>query len=304
MTTLNRPNGEQGKKLMSDIKTKPDSLAGQGLFESAIVDNSRLSSRYFLMTLTRPGGFPDPRPGSFIHMGVPDKGRFFLRRPFSIFDCDEEKVTLLLAEKGEGTKIFRRLGRGDRVDFIGPVGTGFPELPGKRILAVTGGVGLAPLYFYRKFFQGTSVWNGGSTANRLLYGGRTEDDLFRTKIDLEDRDVLLATEDGSYGFKGNAAELARAEIEREPAEALFSCGPTPMLKAVAEIAAARGIPHWVSLENRMGCGVGACRGCVVPVRLDNNVAPEPGASPAYKTVCREGPVFPVEEIDWAQLPKP
>jgi dihydroorotate dehydrogenase electron transfer subunit len=286
------------------MKIKPVQPAGYGLFESVIVANNRLSDRYFLMTVTRPGDFPDPRPGSFIHMGLPARERFFLRRPFSIFDCDDEKITLLLAEKGEGTKILRRLGRRDRVNFIGPVGTGFPELPGKKILAVAGGVGLAPLYFYRKYFQGAAGWNGGSDSSRLLYGGRTEDDLFRSKISLEDRDVRLATEDGSYGFQGNAAQLARVEIERAPVEALFSCGPTPMLKAVAEIAADCGIPHWVSLENRMGCAVGACRGCVVPVRSDNKAASKVETSPVYKTVCKDGPVFPAEEIDWEQLPKP
>jgi dihydroorotate dehydrogenase electron transfer subunit len=280
---------------------RPD---GPGLFETAIAANIRLSGRYFLLNLVRPPGFPDPRPGSFVHLGVPARDRFFLRRPLSIFDCDEETIGLLVVEKGEGTKILRRLEPGARLDFIGPLGTGFPELPGRRLLAVTGGVGLAPLYFYRRIHRRTLVWNGGPASNRLVYGGRTEDDLFRGRIDLDGRDVLLATEDGSYGFKGNAAELARLEIERAAPDVLFSCGPTPMLRAVAELASARGIPHWVSLENRMGCAVGACRGCVVPVRPEGGAEAKAELSPIYKTVCKNGPVFPAEEIDWDRLPEP
>jgi dihydroorotate dehydrogenase electron transfer subunit len=289
---------------MSELKSRITQQGGHGLFPSRVTANKKLSRRYFLLTLSRPEGFPDPWPGSFIHMGVPARGRFFLRRPFSIFDCDRDQITLLLVEKGEGTWLIRRLEPGDRVDFIGPVGSGYPELPGRRIMAVTGGVGLAPLYFYRKFHRGNSVWNDGPDHCRLVYGGRTEEDLFLSRIELKAPDILLATDDGSYGFRGNAAELARAEIERAPVEALFSCGPTPMLRAVATIAADHSLPHWVSLENRMGCAVGACRGCVVPVHSHHQAASPPEAGTMYKTVCRNGPVFPAEEIDWDRLPEP
>ncbi|MCK5406173.1 MAG: dihydroorotate dehydrogenase electron transfer subunit, partial [Candidatus Krumholzibacteria bacterium] len=113
---------------------------------------------------------------------------------------------------------------------------------------------------------------------------------------MESADVLLATDDGSYGFQGNAVALAAEELAREPADVMFSCGPTPMLKAAERLANEKEIPHYVSLENRMGCGLGACRACVVPTKLD-------GDSP-YRTVCHDGPVFDAADLVWEELPTP
>jgi dihydroorotate dehydrogenase electron transfer subunit len=263
--------------------------ANAGQFVTPVVENRNLSDRYFMLRLERPADMPEPEAGHFVHVAVPESGRFFLRRPFSIFDCDGDTVDLLIVELGPGTQALRRLRPGDGVDFYGPVGHGFPELPGRRILAVGGGVGLAPLYYYG--FRAPAP-----PGYRLLYGARTAADLFLDHVDLEDRGVRLSTDDGSHGFHGNVVALARAELDREGADVIFSCGPTVMMRAAQDLARERGVQHLVSLENRMGCALGACRACVVPTRGN-------GASP-YRTVCHDGPVFDGADLLWDELPVP
>ena len=265
--------------------------AHAGNFKSTILDNVRLSNRYFLLRIARPDGMPDPLAGQFVHVGVPGGGRFFLRRPFSVFDCDDRSLDLLIVEIGEGTRVLRRMEIGDDVEFYGPLGNSFPDKPGHQVVAIGGGVGLAPLYFYlfRKL-------GGYDPSFRLVYGGRTLDDLFLDHIPLEAGGALLATEDGSHGHRGNAVELAAESMSQQQADVIFSCGPTPMLRAAQKLAEDAGVPHFVSLENRMGCGMGACRACVVPTRFD-------GGSP-YRTVCHDGPVFDAADLLWEQLPTP
>lgn len=264
-----------------------------GNYVSRVGDTLRLSDRYFLLKIDRPSGMPEPSPGQFIHLAVPGTagGRFFLRRPFSVFDFDERTLDLLIVEVGPGTGEIRKLSIGEDVEFYGPLGNSFPDARGKRVAAIAGGVGLAPLYFYafRKL-------GGRDPSFRLVYGGRTASDLFLDHIPMASRGVMLATEDGSHGFHGNAVELAADSLAGEPADVVFSCGPTPMLHAAEALARELGLPHYVSLENRMGCGLGACRACVVPTRLD-------GGSP-YRTVCHDGPVFKGADLDWDRLPTP
>lgn len=260
--------------------------------QARVLANVRLSRRYFLLRLERPRDFPEPTAGQFVHVAVPATDeRFFLRRPFSIHDCTRDAIELVIVEVGPGSQALRRAEEGDTLRFYGPLGHAYPVLSEKRILAVGGGVGLAPLYFYG--FRAPGKIGDGY---RLLYGARTRDDLFLEHVALEHKGVALSTDDGSYGFKGNVVELASALLEKESADVLFSCGPTVMMKAVQRLADEKGIPHYASLENRMGCALGACRACVVPTKLD-------GASP-YRTVCHDGPVFDASVLQWDELPVP
>jgi dihydroorotate dehydrogenase electron transfer subunit len=257
---------------------------------TTVLENIQLSRRYFLLRLARPNGFVEPLAGQFVHVAVPsiDAGeRFFLRRPFSIHDCTRDFLDLVIVEVGPGTHALRRVRAGDTITFYGPLGQPYPVLPGKRVLAV----GLAPLYFY-----GFRAPGGLGESYRLLYGARTRDDLFLDHVPLERAGVSLSTDDGSHGFKGNVVQLAGRELEREGADAIFSCGPTVMMRAAQKLAESRGIPHWASLENRMGCALGACRACVVPTKLE-------GPSP-YRTVCHDGPVFDASVLLWEELPVP
>lgn len=266
--------------------------ARPGHYLSTLLEKKDLSDRYFLMVMSRPPGFENPGPGTFIHLLVPGEKRFFLRRPFSILGCDESTISLIIVEKGLGTRVLRQVSVGTELDFIGPLGSSFPKMPGKRVLAVGGGVGLAPLYYYVAANMG-----GDGDEYRLLYGARTKSDLFLDDFDWSVKGACgFATDDGTYGFSGNVVKLAEREIERQdrPVDVIFSCGPTPMLRALVEVASSKGIPHCVSLENRMACGVGACRSCVVPVTANGDAV--------YRTVCKDGPVFDAEVIVWDDLP--
>jgi dihydroorotate dehydrogenase electron transfer subunit len=242
------------------------------------------------LVLSRPGGFDDPQPGAFIHLLVPGKGRFFLRRPFSILDCDEETISLLIVEKGTGTQIMRGLAVGELLDLIGPLGSAFPRMPGKRVLALGGGVGLAPLYYYWRHRN-----EDDCSSFRLLYGARNRDDLFIDNFEWDPDQVGFSSDDGSYGFQGTIVDFAEREIERSGADVIFSCGPNPMLRAAAEFAARQGLPHYVSLENRMACALGACRACVVLAKIGDEVK--------YRTVCTDGPVFDADTLVWEELPE-
>lgn len=273
---------------------RPVNAAVPGRFDAAVVSKIDLSRRYYVLTFERPAGFCEPSPGMFVHVlppaGPSVPGRFLLRRPLSILDCDGSTLSLIIVEKGPGTQRLRQVRAGETIDLIGPLGNSFPSLPGRRVLAVAGGVGLAPLYFYR------AVWDTGRSAEyRLLYGARTQDDLFLDRFAWRYGEIGFATDDGTYGFHGSVVDMAADELERGAFDAVFSCGPTPMLRAADVLARSRGIAHYVSLENRMGCGMGACRSCVVLNRE--------GGVERHKTVCRDGPVFGAESLVWDKLPE-
>jgi dihydroorotate dehydrogenase electron transfer subunit len=265
-----------------------DNTSRPGRFTTAVVKNTNLSRRYFLLVLEKPREVA-PSPGTFVNVLPPASGRFFLRRPLSVLDADDTTLSLIIVEKGAGTASLRALPPGSRVDFIGPLGNSFPRLSGRRILAIAGGVGLAPLYFYR-----SALDDAASGEYRLLYGARTRDDLFIENFNWRFSDVAFATDDGTHGFRGTVVDLAAREMERGSFDAVFSCGPTPMLVAAARLAKEKGIRHYVSLENRMGCAMGACRSCVVPVS-------EAGVE-KYRTVCHDGPVFDADDLVWDKLP--
>jgi dihydroorotate dehydrogenase electron transfer subunit len=272
---------------VSAPRVNPAAIPGR--FETPLVKRVELSGRYFLMVLERPKGFAVPQPGAFVHVLPPPSGRFFLRRPLSILDCDHETLSLIIVEKGRGTHDLRRLPVGRTVDVIGPLGRSFPRLPGRRVLAVAGGVGLAPLYFYR------AKWNPDWCAQyRLLYGARTREDLFLDRFEWRFDDIGMATDDGTYGFRGNVVEMAKGEIGDGVYDVVFSCGPGPMLRAAADLARRAGLTHYVSLENRMACGMGACRSCVVVTANE--------AGEARETVCHDGPVFDAGRLVWDKLP--
>lgn len=267
-----------------------------GEFTPRVLENVHLSKRYYLLRLARPANFVEPLAGQFVHVMVPSPGasageRFFLRRPFSIHDCTRDHIDLVIVEAGPGSRALRHTRAGDHVTFYGPLGQPYPVLPGQRVLAIGGGVGLAPLYFY-----GFRAPGGLGENYRLLYGARTKGDLFLDHVPLERPGVALSTDDGSHGFKGNVVQLAARELERESADAIFTCGPTIMMRAAQKLAEKHGIAHYASLENRMGCALGACRACVVPTTL--------GGSSPYRTVCHDGPVFDASVLVWDELPVP
>lgn len=206
-----------------------------------------------------------------------------LKRPLSILRGDSSKLSFLYRIRGRGTGLLRNMGQGTVIDLLGPLGNAYP-LPefGKIPLLVAGGVGIASLFPLAERLGKDS---------RLFYGARTGRDLLLLE---EIRDftshICLATDDGSEGEKGSILGVLIRFLDKEPAGAdkyvVYACGPSPMLRALSETADARGIQAYLSMEEHMACGIGACLGCVV--KTVNG----------HQRVCAEGPVFPAEEIVW------
>ena len=224
-----------------------------------------------------------PAPGQFVMLGplTQDCTDPFLNRPFSIHRLSgPDRLELLIAVVGRGTRIIGTLEPGQRLGLLGPLGSGFtlPD-PQRPALLVAGGLGVAPL-----FFLAEELCARGARP-RLLYGAGSVDQLVPTDgLQARGVAVKLATDDGSAGFHGFVSGL----LEQEPEEAnsyLAACGPMEMLEALAGIARQRGLDLEVSLESRMACGLGACLGCTVFL---------PGG--ADRRVCCDGPVFPAREV--------
>ncbi len=228
-----------------------------------------------------PTGF-SPRPGQFLHLVCGGEGRI-LRRPFSVFDHRGETASVLVREVGGGTAWLRRRNSGDELDVLGPLGRGFrqPE-EGEEALLVAGGAGVAPLAFL-----GRRLREGGRRVT-LLWGMESGEE-FGTLPDwlTEELDLRVATADGSRGMRGTVIDLM-STLPTPPNVRFYACGPRPMLLALAERLSGSELSRLqVSLEERMACGMGVCRGCAVPA------ADPPGG---YLTACRDGPVF-----HWGQV---
>lgn len=217
------------------------------------------------------------RPGQFLHIQC---GARQLRRPISIGGVTEDTLTLILEVKGQGTRWLSERRPGDKLDVLGPLGQGFPEIDGK-VLLVGGGVGVPPMYCASQRLARCDALLAFRSADRMLL----EKDFEGTC-----EAVTIMTDDGSCGTKGFAAQGVKALLARERYAAVFACGPKIMLKTVTDQCRAAGVPVYVSLEERMGCGIGACLGCSVPL-----VGPE-GRHMAR--VCADGPVFRGEEVVW------
>jgi dihydroorotate dehydrogenase electron transfer subunit len=237
------------------------------------------------------------RPGQFTMVRLPGRGDLLLRRPYSFCDADAEKrcFSLLVKEAGEGTRALAALPLGAEVDCLGPLGSTFRMPSEERTpVFVAGGVGIAPFVWFSR----TLAAEGRRAL--VLLGGRTERDLYlREDFEALGMEVRSATEDGSHGRRGRVTVLLDELFESAPTEGLelYSCGPTPMLVKVATMARELGLRHQVSIERRMGCGMGCCLGCVVFVRSE-----EGGGE--YVRSCTEGPVFDAESIDWDRDPYP
>lgn len=211
---------------------------------------------------------------------------FTLRRPISICDIDKEKETIRIVFeiRGEGTKEIAQLDVGDYIDMIAPLGRGF-NIPkeiedGKKVVVIGGGIGVPPLFNIAKQL--------GNKATAIL-GFRSYDRVILTEdFKSVGADVILCTDDGSVGEKGLVTIPLKRDIEAGRVAKICACGPTPMLKAIIEIAEESKIPCEVSMEQRMGCGVGACLVC--SCMLVRN------GKEFYGRVCKDGPVFKSGEV--------
>ena len=221
-------------------------------------------------------------PGQFVHIRCGEG--LLLRRPISVCSCMEDEpddlLSIVFEVRGEGTRWLAGRELGDSLDVLGLAGNGFDLKPEGRYLLVGGGIGIPPML-------GCAQYTGGRAT--AILGGRSRDKIILEDFFREDcAKVLCTTDDGSLGHHGFVDALVRRELSEDRGyDGVLACGPKPMLRNVAKVAEEFGIPCQVSMEERMGCGVGACLVCACDM-----------ADGSRKHVCKDGPVFDSREVDW------
>ena len=257
----------------------------KGHFKPVVSRREPLSSSCVLLALERPGDFPDARPGQFVSIRISGSFAPLLRRPYSITGLTEKELLLLVKVVGRGSALLAAAEPGERLDIIGPLGgTFFPEPEGGEAVAVAGGTGLAPMLFAARIWQDVDL--------HLVYGASCSDEILDAIVHDGFASAHFATLDGSLGYHGDAVALCTELVNEGKigGSHLYSCGPKGMVSALEAGIGKRFSEHYTSLETIMACGVGACRGCTVPVKG--------GSPPDYRSVCADGTVFRAGEIDW------
>ena len=243
----------------------------------------RLSDKHVLLRLTDEKPLPEMLPGQFVEVRVDGSSSTFLRRPISINFVDREanELWLMVAMVGKGTRKLGELKPGDTLNCVLPLGNGFTlpcdGIAGHKVLLVGGGVGVAPL-----LYLGEELQKQGCEVTFLL-GGRSAKDLLELDLFNKYGRVCVTTEDGTMGEKGF---VTNHSVLSESFDKIYTCGPTPMMKAVARYASEKAIDCEASLENMMACGLGACL-CCVEKATEGNLC-----------VCKDGPVFNIKRLLW------
>ena len=219
------------------------------------------------------------KPGQFISVYTKDKSKV-LPRPISLCEIDKEQGRLRIVYRvvGAGTKEFSAYQAGDDIEIMGPLGNGFP-LKEKKAFLIGGGIGIPPMLELAKNLN---------CEKQMVLGYR--DVLFLNDEFEQYGRVYAATEDGSAGTKGNV--IAAIRENGLEAEIIYACGPTPMLRALKAYAAEHGMECWLSLEEKMACGIGACLACVCKSREK-----DAHSNVNNKRICKDGPVFAAEEVE-------
>ncbi len=279
-----------------------------------IVSNERDTDSYFRLVLHAPQIAPLIQPGQFAHVRVLPLKDALLRRPFSIFQVTGDTFSILYKTVGKGTDALARMGPGEELSVIAPLGRGFtvPKRGGEIPFLVAGGYGMAATYLLAQRSPQKGI---------AFVGGRRRIDILCEKeFQALGWDVRVTTEDGSHGQKGLVTEALIADlrrsrgdeaqtrkVEREKRKSeikqsllmsaptgwkvkIFACGPTGMLKAVGKIAEGFNVPAELSMDEHMCCGVGVCLTCVIPVKT--------GDGWEYQRTCTEGPVFDAQQVVW------
>ena len=248
-----------------------------------VEENVRLNPNYFLLRVCLDQAIPIPEmhPGQFVQVLVKDSATTFLRRPISIHSVDPMKneIGLLIQIAGDGTRHLSQLKAGDSLNIIAPLGNHF-TCPDKedKVLLIGGGVGIAPLLFF-----GNRLQEKGMEVDFLL-GARSFNDLLRLQEFDKCGKIYTTTEDGSHGEKGFV--IHHTCLQSNEYTKIYTCGPKPMMFAVAKYAKEKNCFCEVSLENTMACGIGACLCCVEKTTTGNTC------------VCTEGPVFNINQLTW------
>lgn len=255
------------------------------VMESArVFRQTRLADGVYSMWLETKDIAEKAVPGQFISLYTKDSAKL-LPRPISICEVDREKGLLRIVYRvlGSGTEEFSRYKEGETVELMGPLGNGFPlkaGAAGRKAFLIGGGIGIPPMLELAKQL---------SCEKQIILGYR--DSLFLNEEFQPYGNVFLATENGSVGTKGNVLDAVREHGLK--GDVIFACGPTPMLKAIKAYASENQIECYLSLEERMACGIGACLACVCKSSgIDEH------SMVHNKRVCKDGPVFQAEEVDF------
>lgn len=250
-----------------------------------IIRSEKLGAGIYRFTVKVPDIAAEARPGQFVMIKVGEGLDPLLRRPFSVHQVIEGGlIQILFNVVGKGTAQLSKLPTGVYLDILGPLGRGFMTGTGQCHCLVGGGIGIAPLIYLVKQL----LKKNEPATIKVMLGARSKDEIYVLADDFGSLglEVLTATEDGSLGIKGLVTDLM-SSIPESP-DMIYSCGPYPMLRAVAGVCKAKSWRCQVSLEAIMACGLGACLGCTV---LGADMQ-------GYVHVCKDGPVFNTEEIAW------
>ena len=228
----------------------------------------------------------EAKPGQFISMYTND-GAKLLPRPISICEIDKSegslRVVYRVTGKNTGTEEFSQMKAGDIIPVIGPLGNGFPyeKAEGKHVFLMGGGIGVPPILELAKQMN--------CEKKQIIMGYRNAETFLRDEFE-QNGEVYISTEDGSVGTKGNVMDVIREN--GLAADMIYACGPTPMLRAIKEYAEANGIECYISLEERMACGIGACLACVCQTKEKDH-----HSNVNNKRICKDGPVFLSTEVE-------
>ena len=248
--------------------------------EAVVKSQEMLADGVYSMVLSAPEIARQAKAGQFVSVYTKDSSRL-LPRPISLCGIDKEKGELRLVYRvaGAGTEEFSRYEAGEKVQVMGPLGNGFP-LKEKKAILIGGGIGIPPMLGLMKALD----------CERTAVVGYRDSQLFLKDEFEAFGPVYVATEDGSAGTKGNVLDAIRANgVE---GAVIYACGPTPMLRAIKAYAAESGIECYISLEERMACGIGACLACVCQSKeVDHH------SNVHNKRICKDGPVFAAEEVE-------
>lgn len=250
--------------------------------DAMILENSEISPGIYKMIIESEGIGIIAKPGQFVNLYCKQNSRI-LPRPISICEIDSvnDTITLVYGVVGKGTEEFSYMKKGDRIEVLGPLGHGFNmdnEVTSHVIIG--GGIGIPPLLELTKQLKG----------EKKVYLGFRSDTFLIKEFEKCGASVYIATDDGSSGLKGTVLDLL--SNTNPNGQMIYSCGPKPMLKAVSEWAKIKQIKAQLSLEERMGCGIGTCVGCVCKIQAKGMDTWE------YKKICKDGPVFFSEEVVW------
>jgi len=252
-------------------------------FRAQIKGNSPLNDKHNLLSLINLDSMIEPLPGQFYMLQVSQGYDPILKRAFSLFRKTEDGFQILYRIMGKGTTMLRNMREGAIIDVLGPLGNGYPMPSEDQIpLVIAGGIGLASVFSLVEKLSGRAF---------VFYGARTKDEIFMVyELRKISREVFISTDDGSCDSKGTAIDLFNHFLTHRRSLMsrclIYACGPKPLLKELTIATSSFHIKAYLSLEENMACGIGACLGCVARTRT------------GYQRVCKEGPVFDSEEIVW------